>query len=253
MTPWARTILFATVAITLADWLLQIPRQYLALVPVLVPQFPWTPLTYMFVHGGMLHLAFNMIALYFFGPRLEVRLGSAHFVSIYIISGLTGALFSVIDPFSEGRVPIVGASGAVLGVMYGFARYWPRERIMIWAVLPVEARKLVLILATFSVVAGIIGVMGGVAHFAHLGGLAGGYVYLKIMEARSPARRFKQQASGVRRSAGGADLERWSGIRREGLHEINIREIDRLLDKARSHGPSSLTPDERAYLDRMSS
>ncbi len=254
MTPWARTILFVTVGVTLAEWTLGIPWYYLQLVPVLVPQFPWTPLTYMLVHGGFLHLAFNMIALFFFGPRVEHRLGSGHFVALYVVSGLVGALLTIIDPFSAGTTRVVGASGAVFGVMYAFARYWPRERIMIWGVLPVEARTLVIVLAAFSIIAAFGGVSGGIAHFAHLGGFAGGYIYLKIMEARSPARKFRQQARGVRQSSGGAsDLERWAAIRRDGLHEINIREIDRLLEKARTHGAGSLNSDERAYLDRMSS
>lgn len=248
LTPWVRILLFATVAITFAEWLFDVDRLLLAFTPVLAGRRPWTVFTYMFVHGSLLHLFFNMIGLFFFGPRLEFRLGSTNFVALYFVSGLFGAILSLWNFYT----PIIGASGAVFGILFAFARYWPHERILIWGVLPVEARTLVLVLATISLLLGLRG-GGGIAHFAHLGGFLGGYVFLKVMEWRSPARRFRRQATGaIRTAAGAGDLERWSTIKREGLHEINVREIDRLLEKADKHGPQSLTADERAYLDRMS-
>jgi len=176
---------------------------------------------------------------------LENRLGGRHFVALYFVSGLAGAALSFLMPSF-----IVGASGATFGVFLGFAYYWPRERIMIWGVLPVEARVLVGVMTAVS----LFGIGGGIAHFAHLGGFLGAFFYLKVMEWRSPARRFKRKATPDTRSVfatDGADLKRWETIPVTDLHPINRHEVDRLLAKARASGVGSLTPEERATLDRF--
>ncbi len=255
MTPWVRRLLFANVAVFLVapapfGLLGILPRslvQELVLVPVLVPFRPWTILTYQFLHAGGLHLLFNMIGLFFFGPRLEMRLGSGHFLGLYLASGIAGALLSVLTP----NVAIVGASGAVFGVLLGFARYWPHERIYIWGVLPVPARILVIVLAVMSIWLGIAGA-GNVAHFAHLGGFVGGWIYLLLRERNSAARRFKAKVEAAAPARPGArDLERWEGVDREGMHPLNRDEYERLLAKARHLGPPSLTIQERAFLERF--
>jgi membrane associated rhomboid family serine protease len=215
--------------------------------PNLMLERPWTAVTYMFLHAGVWHIFFNMLGLYFFGPALENRLGSRHFIALYFISGLTGAALSFFDP-----APMVGASGAVFGVFLGFAYYWPRQQILIWGVLPVEARVLVGVMTVVS----LFGIGGGIAHFAHLGGYVGAFIYLKVMEWRSPAKQFKRKASGVSEAkrvfaTDGSDLRRWEAIQVEALHPINRHEVDRLLTKAKSTGVASLTPDERATLDRF--
>ncbi len=250
MTRWASRLIYANAAVFLLTQLQPGLMPALWLVPLLIPVRPWTPVTYMFLHGGLWHLAFNMIALFFFGPRLEARLGSRHFLGLYFASGVGGALLSLFTP----TVAIVGASGAVFGVLLGFARIWPRDQIYIWGVIPIEARWLVAIMTALSLYGGFIGRSGGVAHFAHLGGFVGGFLYLKWMESRSPARRFKEKVSAPgRRSAGGdgADLKRWQKIRREDLHPVNRDELDRVLAKIKANGVASLTADERAFLDRF--
>jgi membrane associated rhomboid family serine protease len=203
----------------------------------------------MFLHAGPLHLFFNMLALYFFGPRLEARLGSRQFLTLYFVSGIVAALVSLIfTPYAR----IVGASGAVFGVLLGFARVWPRSLIYIWGVLPIEARWLVLLLTALSLWGGW-GGSSGVAHFAHLGGFLGGYLYLKWLDLRSPARRFKKMAAPPSpKTAGSTDLQRWKRIRRDDLHQVNRDELDRILDKISAKGLDSLTPEERAFLERFS-
>ena len=252
MTPWVTRLLLANAAmylVTLGVGGLN-ALSFLVLVPAYIPLRPWTVITYMFLHAGLGHIFFNMLALFFFGPRLEERLGGSRFLRLYLISGLGGALLSLITPFSA----IVGASGAVFGVLYGFAHYWPRERIYIWGVLPVEARVLVTVVAVVSLYFGFRG-GGGVAHFAHLGGFLGGYLYLKLSERLSPAARFKAKAQvpGARRGAGGrSDLDRWKRIQRDGLHPLNREELNRILDKISAKGVDSLTAAERAFLERFS-
>ncbi|MSR23355.1 MAG: rhomboid family intramembrane serine protease [Gemmatimonadetes bacterium] len=219
----------------------------MTLVPSAALYRPWTVLTYQFVHAGFLHLLFNMMGLFFLGPRLEERIGGRHFLALYLMSGTFGALLSVLTP----DVAIVGASGAVFGVFMGFARYWPRERILIWGVLPVEARILVIFLAAASIWGGFSG-GGDVAHFAHLGGFAGGWTYLRLLEWNSPARKFRRQAEAVAPSRTGVrDLKRWEEVNREGLHPLNREEYERVLEKARVMGAPSLTFQERAFLERF--
>ncbi len=252
MTPWVRRLLFANVVMFLVSASSPAVMRALMLVPVLIPYRPWTLVTYMFLHGGFMHLLFNMIALFFFGPRLEMRLGSRRFLYLYFVSGLTGALLSV--PFSPDTA-IIGASGAVFGVLLGFARYWPRERIYIWGVLPVESRVLVIVMTALSLYGGFGGAQDGVAHFAHLGGFLGGYLYLRWTEARSPAKKFKAVAAGTqnRRWEGErTKLERWSGIDRESMHEINRERFDEIWAKLQSSGVGSLSQREQAFLDRFS-
>lgn len=244
--------MFANVAMFFLTQVMPDLTRQLMFVPILVAYRPWTLFTYMFLHAGLMHLVFNMIGLYFFGPRLEQRLGGRQFLWLYFLSGITGALLSF--PFTP-RVAIVGASGAVFGVLMGFALYWPREKIYIWGVLPIESRVLVIILAMLALSGGFGGSGGNVAHFAHLGGFLGGFLYLKWWERRSPAAKFRSKAQAkpkAKVSNGAADISRWKRIRREDLHPVNSEELDRILDKIGANGVSSLTPDEREFLERFS-
>jgi membrane associated rhomboid family serine protease len=223
MTPWVTRLLIANVAVFFLTVAVPVlPVRPLVLVPALIPYRPWTLITYMFLLG------------------------------LYLVSGLTGALLSVpFSPFAQ----IVGASGAVFGVLLGFARYYPRERIYIWGILPIEARALVIIMTVLSLWGGFAGRGSGVAHFAHLGGFLGGFLYLKWRERRSPAALFKAKASPLanRKPPAPADVEKWRRIRREDLHPVNRDELDRILDKISAAGIASLTPDERAFLERFRS
>ncbi len=254
MTPWVRRLIIANVAVFVATDLLRVlPTFNLWLVPVLFPRQPWTLVTYMFLHAGLMHLLFNMLGLYFFGPRLEVRLGGRQFLILYFVSGISGGLLSF--PFTP-TVAIVGASGAVFGVLLGFARYWPRERIYIWGILPVEARGLVVAMTVLSLAGGFGAGGQGIAHFAHLGGFLGGFLFLKVWEHRSPAALFRAKAAPVQKRNIGSDaanLARWNEIRRDELHPVNREELDRILDKVGEAGVASLTIEERAFLERFSS
>jgi membrane associated rhomboid family serine protease len=250
MTPWVKRLLIANVGVFLLQLAYPELTSLLAFIPARVLSAPWTPLTYMFIHGGFWHILFNMIVLYFFGPRVEERLGSNRFITLYLISGLSGALFSVFTP----EVAILGASAAVFGVELAYARFWPLDRVYIYGVLPIQMRWLVLITVVMSIF-GLGGFEPGVAHLAHLGGLVGAAIYLYVI-SRSRAR--PKQSGPVRAEVRqpapprGDDMKRWATIPRGELHEINRHEVDRLLDKISLKGINSLTPSERAALDRFS-
>jgi len=258
LTPWVARLLFANAGVFLLTSVAP-PELYrrllssLSLVPGLLLARPWTVVTYMFLHADFWHLLFNMIALFFFGPRLEVRLGSKSFLVLYAVAGLAAALLSwVFTPAAR----IIGASGAVFGVLLGFARYYPRERIFIWGVLPIESRVLVGIMAAFALFFGFSGGQGGIAHFAHLGGFLGGWVYLAARDRRLG--RKSGLASLARKLPGGeggkpdrARLERWKRIDAAELHEVNREHLEELRRKIEEEGPGRLTDRERAFLDRL--
>ncbi len=255
MTPWVRTLLVANVIVFFLTETQPALAWHLSLIPAGVPSRPWTPFTYMFVHANFWHLFFNMLSLYFFGPRVEERLGKGHFLALYLVSGLAGALFSFLTPVAR----IVGASGAVFGVQLAFARYWPRVQILIWGILPIEARWLVVIMTLISIRGGFTG-GGGIAHWAHLGGYVGAAVFLVVMDRLSPARSFRSRASGAtpapvtaRVLGDRASLERWSRIRAEDLHEVNRSELERIRSRIEKDGVGALTPSDREFLDRFSS
>lgn len=256
MTPWVLRLLIANVVVFLLSMNVPILFNLGALVPRLILSRPWMPVTYMFLHAGLGHIFFNMIALFFFGPRVEGRLGGSDFLKLYFLSGLGGAAGSFLFAFNA---PVVGASGAIFGVLLAFAWFWPREKIYIWGVLPIESRWLVGFMTVVSLWSGISGAQSGVAHFAHLGGFAAGALYLWWHEHRAQRRRRawqKKVQPQIRKGVPGvgekATIQRWrSTIPLESLHELNREEVRTLLERAEEDGVGSLKPDERAFLDRM--
>ncbi len=252
LTPWVKRLLVANIVMFIATQLA--PQLYgpLMLVPMAVVARPWTVVTYMFLHAGLLHILFNMIGLFFFGPRLEERLGGRDFLWLYFLGGIGGAAGSFI--FAR-NAPVIGASAAVYAVLVGFAVFWPRERIYIWGVLPVEAWLLAAILIVITLWSGFTGAQSGVAHFAHLGGIVFGYAYLRVREWHqgAPRREFQKKVNEIPSSqvSDRAALKRWQGIDLGSLHEINRDEVELLLKKVEVLGVRSLSPEERAFLDRM--
>ena len=249
---WAiRLILANVVVFLLMSGIPPALLQRLVLIPSEAWRAPWTFITYMFLHGGLGHIFFNMLALFFFGPRLEARLGGSAFLGLYFSSGIMGALLSLVLAPDDR---IIGASGAVFGVMLGYAWFWPRDRILIWGIVPIEARYLVLLMTAIALWSGFSGAGGNVAHFAHLGGFLGGFLFLRFMAGRSASDKFRRlsRPPAPRLESVSGALERWKKIRRDQLHEVNREELDRILDKISGSGIGSLTTGEREFLDRFS-
>jgi membrane associated rhomboid family serine protease len=244
-------LIIANVAVFLVDMFVPL-TPYMAFIPGNILLQPWTLFTYMFAHGGFMHLFFNMLGLFFFGPPLENRWGSREFVKFYFLCGLGGALLSFAFAFHS---PIIGASAAVYGVMLAFAMNWPDAPIYIWGIIPVTAKWLVLIIAVFSFVSAFQGRADNVAHFAHLGGFAAGFLYLK-WETMRRARIRKKFTPQLRTVPGRQDAPAppvaVHPLERYGNKEKLLDELDRVLDKISTAGMSSLTPDERKLLDDVS-
>jgi len=251
MTPWVLRLLALNVAVALFQAADASIAEPLAFVPVEILARPWTVFTYMFVHAGTMHLLFNMLGLYMLGPRLEVQLGGRAFLTLYLVSGLTGALLSFVTPMTR-EAHIVGASGAVYGVLLGYAWYWPHDRLLIWGIVPVRVGVLVVILTVMSLFGGLGVGQRGIAHFAHLGGFLGAWVYLRV-SAHRVAARVQAWSAPKPPPAKADDLARWTRIQRETVHPVNHEEFDRVLAKLASQGPASLTLRERTFLDQLSS
>jgi membrane associated rhomboid family serine protease len=139
----------------------------------------WTLVTYMFVHGGFLHLAFNMYALWMFGPRLEEAWGTRAFTWYYLWCGLGGVVAHM--AFVRGGAGLVGASGAIFGLLLAFAVRWPDEEILFFGLVPMKMKWFALFLGAINLVSGAVDVAtggGGVSHLAHLGGFVFGALWL---------------------------------------------------------------------------
>ena len=245
MTPWVRRLLIANIAVFFMQQMAPGFENALVFVPRFVLFRPWTIVTYMFLHAGFSHILFNMLGLYIFGPRVESRIGSRRFVQLYFISGISGALLSFLfAPMAN----IVGASAGVFGVMLAFAMFWPRDQILIWGIIPVEARWLVIITTALALYSGLSGSRGGVADFAHLGGYLGAWVFLKTID---PARRMARFRAGTVASAPGDRLSNWKRVDVARVHEVNRDELNRILDKVSASGLLTLTPEERLFLSNF--
>ncbi len=258
LTPMVKRLLIANVVAFGLTFVAGAPFviEWFAFQPTRILLRPWGAFTYMFVHGGFLHLALNMLVLFFFGPPLESRWGGREFFKYYVICGLGGVAMS----FFFLPAAVVGASAAMYGLMLAFAMNWPNAPIYIWGIFPVQAKWLVAFLFALSLLSAFDGTQGGgVAHFAHLGGLVTGFVYLKGLArtggrwggATRPARKRRlaivpQQEEGGRPS--GPRRERPAFDEDKALYDA----VDRVLDKISSHGMASLTPEELKLLDDMS-
>ena len=156
---------------------------YLGLVPILVveAQTYWQFFTYQFVHGDFFHLAFNMLALFFFGVPVERKIGTKEFILYYLLIGTIGGVLSFLVYAATGFyiISLVGASGAIFGVLLLYAVIYPNSVVYLWAVIPVPAPLLILGYAVIELIS-IFSVGDGVAHLTHFIGLLAGWVYIRI-------------------------------------------------------------------------
>jgi membrane associated rhomboid family serine protease len=262
LTPWVRRLLVAMGGVYLlqltvftSPWL----AETFGFVPALVLRRPWTLLTYAFLHVSFLHILFNAIGLFMFGPPVERRLGGRSFVRLYLLAALGGALLSLVLLALGRDGLILGASGAIFGVMMAFVLEWPDAPIFVFPLpVPVKAKWLVAFFAGVSLVLGVVGSSDGVAHFAHLGGFGTAFLYLRggTWLARARAPRPAERAPAVLVRPQGADgagrVDAVGPTRRRAPDAAAREEIDRVLDKISQRGMNSLTPEELRFLDEIS-
>ena len=172
----------ALILINIGVFLLQqvagpLMAQLFALWPLGSPEFrPWQLITYAFLHGNLAHIFFNMFALFMFGRALESYWGGRRLVTFYLVCVLTAALTQLVAQRGSGVAEeVIGASGGVFGILLAFAWYFPRQRIiLLFPPIPMPAWLFVTLYGLVELFFGVTGTQAGVAHFAHLGGMAGG-------------------------------------------------------------------------------
>jgi membrane associated rhomboid family serine protease len=159
---------------------------FLALWP-LGPRFlPWQVFTYAFVHAGLPHLLFNMYGVYIFGGDVERVWGPRRFLTYYLVCTLSAAALQLLVTALTGAYyPTVGASGAVFGLLLAYARLFPtRTLVLLFPPIPMPAPVFVAVYGALELLLGVTGTQEGIAHFAHLGGLLGGFVFMRFWKAR---------------------------------------------------------------------
>jgi membrane associated rhomboid family serine protease len=153
---------------------------------------PWQLVTYAFLHGSLTHIAFNMLGLYMFGGEIE-RLFGSRFFTLYYFACVVAAAVShlVVTSWVGGpAVPMVGASGGVYGLLLAFGIYFPQRKVLLlFPPIPLPARVFVIAFAALELLFGITQTAAGVAHFAHLGGMLGGFLMIQHRRKGFPFRR----------------------------------------------------------------
>jgi membrane associated rhomboid family serine protease len=244
----------------------------------------WTAVTYMFVHGDFWHLLWNMYALFIFGPRLEHFWGTRKFVFFYFLSGLGGLICYTLF-FRDSGSLLLGASGAIFGVMGAYALQWPKQEVYLFWVLPMRVVTLVMLLVGFNLAMGLFGLATGgganIAYFAHLGGFIVAWLYMRtppsvsieqlrqrisqVPDTEDPPRAIPRALPRSRERVEEVDeivakskalaAKRPAAItpaRKVASRDLKVEDVNRVLDKISAEGLDSLTNEERSILEEMS-
>lgn len=209
----------------------------------------WQLVTYMFLHGGFFHILFNMFVLWMFGCEVERAWGTREFLKYYFITGIGAGFIGILFSLGTHSV-IIGASGAVYGILLAFGMLFPEQIItlLIFFILPVsmKAKHLVMMMAMISIFSGVANLFhatDGIAHFAHLGGMLMGYLYLK---SDWRTRSFFKQFPGRFRPR--KKMQIYRAEKEEDLQ----KQVDAILDKINEVGYEKLTRAEKKILKRAS-
>jgi membrane associated rhomboid family serine protease len=183
VTPAIKILIAVNVVAFLATFFAPAIVRTLGLLPAAVIHGAvWQLVTYMFLHAGPMHLLFNMLTLWMFGVELERMWGTVYFTKFYfltgVFAGLTQVVLGLVAP--QFNATTIGASGAIFGVLMAYAIYFPHRTIYWFGIFPLPVRVMVFIMGALAMLGAMSG-GGGVAHTAHLGGMAAAYVYLKGM------------------------------------------------------------------------
>ncbi len=253
--------------------------QYFALfpfegIPGLPDFYPWQLVTYQFMHANFSHIFFNLFALWMFGSELEQEWGSRKFITYYLLAGIGAGLAQLlISPMLGEFGPTVGASGAVYGIMVGFALTFPERTVMIFPIfVPIRAKFMIIGLIAFDLIMGLTDT-GNVAHFAHLGGAAAGFLLLKfgdkmgIYRIFSGVKKRNQVEYGTQNTYSAPVYQmNWHAKNKEpeqrksdpnytislNGEDLTQQKIDEILDKINKQGYAGLTEREKKILFELS-
>jgi membrane associated rhomboid family serine protease len=234
--------------------------KYFALIPIGYGFLPWQLITYQFMHGGIMHIALNMFALWMFGIEIENIWGSKKFLFFYLMCGVAAGISQLIFPplFNEPLAATIGASGAIFGVLIAFGMMFPDRYIYIYFLLPVKAKYLIIgyvLLELYSIPQG-----GNVAHLAHLGGALAGFIYLMYERKNnrlfgsyfksSPKinfNMFKGSSNPFKKKEEKIKDAKYYEIK-DDSEEVTQEQIDQILDKIGRSGYQNLSDKEKKIL-----
>lgn len=203
----------------------------------------WQPVTYLFLHGGPLHLLFNLYMLWALGRAVEERWGARSFLFYFFLCGIGAAgLNLLLEPRSLS--PVVGASGAIYGLLVAFAFMYPEAVFLVMFLVPLKAKHAVIFFAVIELMFSTSANQSHVANLAHLGGLATGYLYLR-------SRTWRYQTRSLMGSWADWIKKKTAPKPPVPFHELG-QEVDRILEKISQKGRSSLSRSERDLLERYS-
>lgn len=219
---------------------------------------PWRIITYMFIHGGAFHLIFNMLWLWWMGQMVEETIGPRSFSVIYFGAGIGGALLQIAFTVLFETNIVIGASGAVLGVMVAFAYLFPTMPIMLLFLPPIEARFIVAGLVALDVL--LLGAGDNVARLVHLGGAGSGYLLVKMhyegydLSAliRPIEQMFKGQGTKSKKKKRQKNKDMYAVADVEIMEEKDADELDDILEKISKKGYDGLTKEEKQKLFELS-
>jgi len=241
--------------------------EYLAFVPhkAIFQAQVWRFVTYMFLHGGFGHIAFNMFFLWMFGAQIERRWGQRNFLIYYLVCGLGGAIvYGLFKLFGmDTYVPMIGASAAVMGVLLAYGMTFPNSIILFMFIIPMKAKYFVILLALIDLWS--IPGTDQVAHLAHLGGMLAGFIFLRLTIPSLGGGIGIPKSMGGPGGLGGA-WKRYQTKRKmrvvrpqdngdsprrdQGAKSADQQRIDLILDKISREGLQSLTDEEQEILRR---
>ncbi|MFH1092760.1 MAG: rhomboid family intramembrane serine protease [Candidatus Omnitrophota bacterium] len=204
----------------------------------------WQLATYLFLHFGLWHLVLNMLMLWMFGSIIENRWGSKRFLFYYFFTGIGAGLCSIVFAFNSG-VPVLGASGAIFGLLVAYAIMFPESVILLFFIFPMKMKYAAIVLAGINLLGALSNPGGGIAYIAHLGGGLFGYLYLKNERIRIMLSRYSP--SSIKNSL---NIKR-TQKRQERENNID-KQIDKILDKISAQGMESLTIEEIKILGKRS-
>jgi membrane associated rhomboid family serine protease len=181
ITPAVKFLLIANISVFILQTFVDYRLVYFfGLVPQLVWQdlYLWQLFTYQFLHGGLFHLLFNMLALWMFGCDLERRWGTSFFLKYYFVCAVGGGILNTLLAPNQ-MVPSIGASGGVYGILLAYGLIYPNQIIYFYFLFPIKMKHFVWIIGAIALYSSITSGQSGIAHIAHLGGMLFGYLYLR--------------------------------------------------------------------------
>jgi rhomboid family protein len=193
MPPVTQTLVILNIAVFLLQMAGGVPLiEWFALWPAVGPGSnfaPWQLVTYSFLHGSMAHIFFNMLGLYMFGSDIERLFGSRFYLAYYFACVLSAAICHLVVTAWMGNAayPTLGASGGIYGLLLAFGLYFPQRRVLLLIPpIPMQARTFVIVFAVLELFFGVTGTAAGIAHFAHLGGMLGGWLMIQYRRRGFP-------------------------------------------------------------------